>query len=104
VSAFTVNCTVWWGLVVRLRLAGPECQAGGAPTWAADTWRLAAKPGRWAGHTRWPRYRLQSPGARSAQPWALRLPTCVLGRPSAHVALGLTASVLVDQPHMWRLG
>jgi len=92
-----VNCTVWWGLVVRLRLQDPSA------TWATDTWRWAAKPGHWADHTRWPRYRPQSPGARSAQPWALGLPTCVLGRPSAHVALGLTASVLVDQPHTWRL-
>ena len=36
---------------MRLELAGPKCQAGGVPAGAADTWRLATMPGRWAGHT-----------------------------------------------------
>jgi hypothetical protein len=30
--------------------AGPKRQAGGTPTRVADTWRLAVKPRRWAGH------------------------------------------------------
>jgi hypothetical protein len=29
---FTVDCTVWWGHVMRLHLAGSKRQAGGAPT------------------------------------------------------------------------
>jgi len=79
-----VNCTVWWGLMARLQLAGPKCQAGGAPTWAADTWHLAAKPRCWDGTTRWQRYKLQPPGARSPS----------LGR------LGCLPVCWVDQAHM----
>jgi len=55
------------GDMVRLQPADPKR----TPTGAADIWRLAARPGRWADHAHCPCPRLQPPDAWSTQPWAL---------------------------------